>query len=320
MSFGGFSSGGSSAEFVSQIEQQILRSSEPIQVSETEELTVIGERGIWLNKQEVNGWRGDLNISEYKIHEDRNPQVIQKRYAGVVEFVQELAIRYLRPPTPPAAGEIIISMGPDSAVGPAPPLIIRQAAGRASTPEPLVLREAPPQPPQPAGPKRITISGKKNPPPPRKVVIERLPALPNKPQNVIVERWLPYSEGGKRRVVFNKAAGSAEVANPRNVVVQWEEPSVQIRQEVKYLGVIRANPAEYVQRYGSELKTHQSLPQFVKDIRTPSEVGQLAWESRNSGGAYELEGDLSGFEFVNLEREGLGEYRQQLVSKGIRVQ
>jgi hypothetical protein len=184
----------------------------------------------------------------------------------------------------------------------------------------LVLREAPPQPPQPAGPKRITISGKKNPPPPRKVVIERLPALPSKPQNVIVERWLPYSEGGKRRVVFNKAAASAEVAAPRNVVVQWEEPRVNIRQEVKYLGVIRANPAEYVQRYGSELKTHAALPQFVKDIRTPSEVGQLAWEFRSSGASYELEGDLSGFEFVNLEREGLGEYRQQLVSKGVRVQ
>jgi len=314
--FGGSSSG----EFVSQIEQQILRSSEPIQVSETEELTVLGQRGIWLNKQEVNGWRGDLNISEYRIHEDNNPQVIQKRYAGSVEFVQELAIRYLRPPTPPAAGEIIISMEPNSAIGPAPPLIIRQVGGRASTPEPLVFREAPPQPPKPAGPKRITISGKQNPPPPRKVVIERLPALPNKPQNVIVERWLPYSEGGKRRVIFNKAGGSVEVANPRNIIVQWEEPSVNIRQEVKYLGVIRANPAEYVQRYGSELKTHQSLPQFVKDIRTPSEIGQLAWEYKGSGASYELEGDLSGFEFVNLEREGLGEYRQQLLSKGIRVQ
>ncbi len=69
------------------------------------------------------------------------------------------------------------------------------------------------------------------------MVIERLTALPAKPQNVIVERWLPYSERG-------------------NVVVQWEEPRVSIRWEVKYLGVIRANPAEYVQRYASELKTH----------------------------------------------------------------
>ena len=169
-----------------------------------------------------------------------------------------MAIRYLRPPTPPAAGEIVITMESDISTGPAPPLIIRQAAARASTPEPLVLREAPPQPPQPIGVKRITISGKRNPPPPRKVVIERLPALPAKPQNVIIERWLPYAEGGKRRVIFNKAAALAEVANPRNVIVQWTEPSASIRQEVKYLGVIRANPEEYVQRYGGELKVWSS--------------------------------------------------------------
>ncbi len=53
--FGGNSSSASS-EFVSQMEQAILRSSKPVEVSETEELTVIGQRGIWLNKQEVNGW------------------------------------------------------------------------------------------------------------------------------------------------------------------------------------------------------------------------------------------------------------------------
>ena len=320
--YGGSSYGGSSAsaEFVSQIEQAILRSNVPIEVSETEEISAIGQRGIWLNKAEVNSWRGDMNISEYRIHQDSNPQVISKRYEGVVEFVQELAIRYLRPPTPPAAGDIVITMGGDSGTGPAPPLIIRQAAARASTPEPLVLREAPPQPPQPSGSKRITISGKRNPPPPRKVIIERLAPLPAKPQNVIVERWLPYTEGGKRRVIFNKAAGSAAVATPRNVVVQWEEPRVNIRQEVKYLGVIRANPSEYVQRYGSELKQHSALPQFVQNIRTPSEVGTLAWEYKSSGASYELEGDLQAFEFVDLTREGLSEYRQQLQAKGIRVQ
>jgi len=311
-------SASASSEFLSQIEQAILRASNPLEVSESEELTVIGQRGIWLNKQEVNAWRGDLAITEYKIHEDRNPQVIQKRYEQVFEYVQELAIRYLRPPTPPAAGEIVIVQEPNVPTGPAPPLIIRQAAARAATPEPLVLREAPPQPPQPIAPKRITISGKRNPPPPRKVVIERLPALPAKPQNVIVERWLPYAEGGKRRVVFNKAAAVAEAVAPRNVVVQWEEPRVNIRQEVKYLGVIRANPAEYVQRYGSELKVHSALPKFVQDIATPSEVGQLAWNYRSTGGSWELEGDLSGFQYVNLDTEGLSEFRQYLLSKGIR--
>ncbi len=307
----------SSSEYLSQVEQAILRASNPIQVSETEELTVIGQRGIWINRAEVNAWRGDISINEYRIHEDPNPQVITKKVEAIVEYVQELAIRYLRPPTPPAAGEIIITQEPNIATGPAPPLIIRQTAARPATPEPLVLREAPPQPPVPIPPKRITISGKRLAPPPRKVVIERLAPLPAKPQNVIIERWLPYAEGGKRRVIFNKAAAVAEAVNPRNVIVQWEQPRVNIRQEVKYLGVVRANPADYVQRYGSELRVHTSLPQFVLDIATPSEVGPLA-AGYSYKSTYELEGNLEGFQFINLDTEGLSEYRAQLLSKGIR--
>jgi len=302
------------SQILSQIEQAILRSTVPIEISETEEISVNGERGVWANKSEVAAWRGDLSINEYKIHQDSNPEIITKRFSQNVEYVQELAIRYLRPPTPPG-GEIVITMEPNTATGPAPPLIIRQQPARATTPEPLVIREAPPQPPQPVGPKRITISGKRLPPPPRKVVIERLAPLPSKPQNVIVERWLPYAEV-KRRVIFKPAAAGAVVANPRNVIVQWEAPSVNIKKQVKYLGVIKANPSEYVQRYGSELKTSSSLPQFVLDIKTPSEVGALAAESRASG-LVELEGQLEGFKFVDLDKEGLGEYRAFLASKGI---
>lgn len=303
--------------YLSNIEQQILRSINPIEINATEELTVIGQRGLWLNRDEVNSWRGDISINEYRIHEDNNPQIITKRIDGQIEYVQELAVRYLRPPTPPAAGEIIITQEADVQLGPAPPLIIRQQPARSATPEPLVVREAPPAPPSPVGPKRITISGKRNPPPPRKVVIERLAPLPSKPQNVIIERWLPYANT-KRRVIFNKAPEvSAEVARPRNVIVQWEAPTVNIQKEIKYLGVIRANPAEYVQRYGASLKAHHALPQFVLDIATPSEIGTLA-ANYNYSSTYELEGALEGFRYVNLDTEGMSEYREQLMAQGIR--
>ena len=306
-----------SGAVLSQIEAAILRSTKPIDISETEEITVIGQRGVWANKAEVTAWKGDLAISEYKIHEDSNPQIINKKVTQVVEYIQELAIRYLRPPTPPAPGEIVISMEPNSSVGPAPPLIIRQQPARAGTPEPLVIREAPPQPPKPVGPKKITISGKKLPPPPRKVVIERLAPLPSKPQNVIVERWLPYGEV-KRRVIFNKAASvDAVVAKPRNVIVQWEAPQVNIKKEIKYLGVIKANPVEYVKQYGSELKLASALPQFVLDIKTPADVGVLAVDYKSMG-LLELEGQLEGFKFVDLDKEGLSEYRAFLLTKGIK--
>ena len=73
----------------------------------------------------------------------------------------------------PAPGEIIIKQERNILPPPAPPLVIRQQPTRAYTPEPLVIREMPPKEPAPIGRKLITITGKRLPPPPRKVVIER---------------------------------------------------------------------------------------------------------------------------------------------------
>jgi hypothetical protein len=89
-----------------------------------------------------------------------------------------------------------------------------------------VIREAPPQPPAQIGIKKILISGKQLPPPPRKVIIERLAPLPSKPQSVIVERWLPYSQQ-KRKVFFHRAqSDTPQIVKPRNVIIQWEAPRV----------------------------------------------------------------------------------------------
>lgn len=38
----------------------------------------------------------------------------------------------------------------------------------------------------------------------RRVIIERLPAMPAKPPNIIVERWLPYKQQ-KRQVIYEKS-------------------------------------------------------------------------------------------------------------------
>jgi len=302
---------GSYGQFLSEIEAAVLRSVDaPIQVNETEELTVLGQRGIWSNKSEVVNWRGIIPISEYLINEDANPEIITKRVSQQLEYVQELAIRYLRPPTPPVPGEIVITQEPNTLTPPAPPLVIRQQPPRPDTPEPLIIREAPPQPPVAIGRKLITISGRRLPPPPRKVVIERLAPLPSKPQSVIVERWLPYNDNIKRRVVFQRAPADPVIVRPRNVIVQWEAPSVAVRKEYKYLGVVRANPVEYVQRYGSSLKVSRDLPQFILDIKTPEGLVLAANYAYNT--LHELEGDVEALKLVDLEREGLGEYRAYL--------
>jgi hypothetical protein len=68
--------------------------------------------------------------------------------------------------------------------------------------------------------------------------------MPSKPQSVIIERWLPYRQV-KRRVIYVKAnEKESVVCKPKNVIIQWEPPKVQIKKEFKDLGVVRANPVE----------------------------------------------------------------------------
>lgn len=299
----------SACNYLSQVEEAILRSTVPIEIdSQAEEISVLGERGLWANKAEIVNWRGAMPIESYTINEDPSPEIITKQTRQRVEYVQELAVRYLRPPSPPPPGEIIISQECNQLAPPAPPLIIRQQPPRPQTPEPLVIREAPPAPPKPICPKLIRISGKKLPPPPRKVVIERLAPLPAKPQACLIERWLPYSQV-KRRVIYqNQNCGDCQVVKPKNVIVQWEAPQVCIKRQVKHLGVIRANPVEYVKRYGESIVETASLPKYVLDIETPNGIVLAA--DANPAKLHDLEGDLDALNLVDLDREGLGEYKE----------
>lgn len=49
--------------FVSGVEQAILRAHVPIEITDSDEITVNGERGIYANKQEVASWKGKQTIT-----------------------------------------------------------------------------------------------------------------------------------------------------------------------------------------------------------------------------------------------------------------
>ncbi len=82
------------------------------------------------------------------------------------------------------------------------------------------------------------------------------------------------------------------------MIIQWEAPQVQVKKEFKDLGVIRANPAEYVARYGATLKTARELPSFVLEIKPPAGVVLAADYQYNP--VYELEGDVGALKLVDL--------------------
>ena len=147
----------------------------------------------------------------------------------------------MKPPPPPRAGDIVIQELPHRQIAPAPALIVRQTPAKPASPPPIVIREAPPPPPIPAPGRIVHVPGKVIPPPARKVVVERLPPIPPKPQQIFIERWLPYGPQ-VQNVRYQPAPPPCIIPDPKNVVIHWEAPDVEVHREHKNLGIINADP------------------------------------------------------------------------------
>ena len=72
-----------------------------------------------------------------------------------------------------------------------------------------------------------------------------------------------------------------------------------------------------MQRYGSSLKTASELPQFVLDIKSPDGI-VLAADYRYRT-VHELEGDVDALKLIDLEVEGLSEYKDYLERYSVAV-
>lgn len=55
------------------------------------------------------------------------------------------------------------------------------------------------------------------------MIIERLPPLPPKPRDIIIERWLPYEiVNQKRKVVVERVQkNNKEFPQPKNVIITF---------------------------------------------------------------------------------------------------
>ncbi|CAF3871595.1 unnamed protein product [Rotaria sordida] len=89
-----------------------------------------------------------LPLDQYKINYDPNPIVIRKQIpVEMPTYKQQVIVRYLRPPTPPSPGPLIIKEVREPQAAAAPPIVIRTRAPREKTPPPIIIREAPPNQP-----------------------------------------------------------------------------------------------------------------------------------------------------------------------------
>ena len=194
-----------------------------------------------------------MEFDHYPVNQDLTPEHIRRPNPDRIQYRQDVAIRYLQPPTPPPPGPIIVREIRAPQPAEAPPLIIYQRAPVTVTPPPIVIREQPPVPP-PIEPPRVLNKYLPAPPlPARKVIIERQAPLPAKPQPIIIEKWLPYRPVAERRVVVEHAAPLTPYAPQRNTVVTFDAPQVDLVSNVRELGTVRVDPHMYAVQYGSQL-------------------------------------------------------------------
>ena len=210
----------------------------------------------------------------------------------------------MEPTELPDPGKIIINQLPNIPAPAAPPVIIRQIPAIPTDPEPLVIREVPPKMPQKPGDKIITIPGDILPPPPRKLVIEKLPELPTKPQDVILERWLPFRDQ-KRKIVLNPKPADPVQLIPKNIIVEWRRIECSsVKTDIKNLGVEKACPVKYVEKYGNSLVNAFEMPEIVNEVKQKHNI-PLAADKVNHKYYMELEGDIHALKLIDLVSEML---------------
>ncbi len=251
----------------------------------------------------------NIPIEQYRLNVDPNPTLIRKKSDNRIQYVQNVSLKFLKPPPPQQPGDITITQEPDVQAPAAPPLVVRQQPPAPANPAPVVIRERPPVPPAPIAPRNIVIPGRVIPPPPRKVIVEKLPQMPAKPQDIIIERWLGYQRR-TRNVNFHPAAPIVPAPAPKNVIIQWDAPEVDIRQEFKFLGVQQADPRSYVAQFGASLVDASRLPREVAQFQTPA--GEILAANSDSNALPILRGAVAALRQINLNCNGLSEYASQL--------
>jgi len=243
-------------------------------------------------------------LESYRLNVDPNP-VVESRPTPPVQQTKNINVRLLKPP-PQQAGAIVVHQEQDVQLPAAPPLHIRQQAQPPAQLPPVVIRERPPPVSPPLPEKHIHLPGRILPPPDRQVIVERLPPMPAQPQEVTIERWLD-SEPARRNVVYKPAPPTPLVPNPKNVLIQWQQPQVIQREKYNFLGVQLANPHAYASHFGASLVDGSQIP----PVPLPNGA-RLARESSVGRKIPILTGDIDALRGLNLDCYGLGEYSDQV--------
>jgi len=112
-----------------------------------------------------------------------------------------------------------------------------------------------------------------------------------------------------RNVNFIPAAPIIPAPAPKNVIIQWDSPDVDVRQAYHFLGIQLQDPLAYAAQHGASLVTASQLPAEV--ARFPTPAGEVLAVNSNSNMTPVLTGAVGALKLINLACHGLSEYAGQ---------
>ncbi|CAF1457329.1 unnamed protein product [Rotaria sp. Silwood1] len=199
------------------------------------------------------------------LYSNLRPRIIRRRVpGGGVTYQQNAGVQYLQPSTSLRPRSLIIRDMRSRQPPPPLPLRIRQQVRPLPPAPPLILNERPLAPPALVPSQTLVRRFNTLPVPPRPVVVESLPPLPPRPRPVILQRWLPYRVQAKRGTIVQRAPTVIPYPIPRNIVVQYEPTSTRVLRNVQCVGVIQADPQDYIRRYGASLLDSNTLERIAR--------------------------------------------------------
>ncbi|CAF2404341.1 unnamed protein product [Rotaria sp. Silwood2] len=221
-----------------------------------------------------------LKKSGNSIYKDPNPIIIRRATTEKpVALEQRVLVRYLQPPAVPPPGPLIIKEVRPRQPSPLPPLVIHERAPSLPSPPPLILRERPPTPPPHVPSETIIHTLPDILVPPRSVVIERYPSLPEKPRDIIIERWIPYEPQHEYRTIVVHASPDIKYSQSSNTIIIYSADETLNVRKFEKLDVTQEDPTAYVVRYGSSLLDPATLVQQTCNADVIEDMSSLVSSS-----------------------------------------
>lgn len=147
---------------------------------------------------------------------------------------------------------------------------------------------------------------------------ERLPELPprknliEKPEQITkpLESWPLYKDTKNQHIINQKSVNQIQ-SKTKNIIIDWEKKNcASIKTAYKNLGTERVDPASYSQKYNSALVYQTQMPNIADEVKIIHGIPLAA--DLKSKYYMELEGDIHALSLIDLDKEGLSEYKTYL--------